>query len=182
MPMELHQTAVELLHTKFDIKFAADCRSFDLNPEILLKQLQNFQSREFEVNEKILLVHMDTDYYDPLLAHGLIPINVIRVFRQLDISLHALLFVTNHFGISKEFDQLLHDQHPNDRPTIIETLLSNRILADSLQYLREISFDQIRKHAICMMNAKRSHRVAFYNFLVSNGLDDKISISKNFND
>jgi hypothetical protein len=181
MNVELYQTAMNLLQSRFDIKFAMNCRDFDLDPELLIRMLRPYQNQHFGVNEKILLVHMDTDYYDPLLPCGLIPINVVRIFKQLDISFSKLLFVTNHFGISREFDQLLSDQHPNDRPILIETLLSRTLLPNLCKNLDTISFDQIEKSAVCMMSTQRSHRLAFYNFLINNNLSDKVAISQNFN-
>ena len=115
MDVELHQAAKNAIQDRFNIVFATNCKKFDLDPYKLQHDLTSFQHHVFSPNDKILLVHMDTDYYDPAVKFGLIPLNVVRIFSNLDIPLHALLFVTNHFGIRKEFDQLLCDQHPADR-------------------------------------------------------------------
>ena len=179
--IELHKKLLALLESQFNIKFAINCRDFDTQPEVLIEKLTLFQNQVFSPTDKILLVHMDTDYYDPLLPCGTIPINVTRIFKNLDIPIHAILFVTNHFGIKKEFDYLLKDHHFKDRPTIIETLLSPILFPSEIQETNnEISFDAIEKSAICMMSKKRSHRVAFYNFLTNNNLLDKVAISQNF--
>ena len=179
--VELHKKALDFLKSNFKIKLAMNCREFDMQPQLLAEKLKCFQNYQFDNKEKILLVHMDTDYYDPYIKYGTIPINVIRSFKNLDIPLHTLLFVTNHIGISKEFDCLLTDQHPKDHPIIIETLLSQLLLSESYDDLPEIRFDQIEKAGVCMMNQSRSHRVAFYNFVLDNNLLDKIAVSQHFN-
>jgi hypothetical protein len=179
--VELHQEVVALLEEKFNIKLALNCRDFDVDPEFLIENLSVFQGKFFDQKDKILLVHMDTDYYDPLLPAGTIPINVTRIFKNLDIPFHSLLFVTNHYGIGQEFDLLLKDQHELDRPTIIETLLSPLLLPEHVNDLPPVLFDEIEKPGLCMMGKSRSHRVAFYNFLRNNNLFDKIAVSQHFN-
>lgn len=181
--VELYQKAIDLLKLRFNIKLALDCREFDTNPDVLIEQLLAYQGQHFNQLDKILLVHMDTDYYDPLLPAGIIPINITRIFKNLDIPLHSLIFVTNHHGIGREFDLLLKDQHELDRPTVIETLLSPILLVDNNNdILPQITFDEIEKPGLCMMRKSRSHRVAFYNFLRNNRLFDKIATSQQFND
>ena len=179
--IELHRRVVELLKSRFNILYACNCREFDTQPAVLEAVLQAYQNRHFDLRDKILLVHMDTDYYDALLPCGLIPINVVRAFRNSDIPMHALLFVSNHFGIQKEFDLLLSEQHPKDRPTILQTLLAPKLLPEFFEITDAITFDQIEKPAVCMMNQSRSHRVAFYNFLRHNGLLSQVAVSQNFN-
>lgn len=180
IPVELHTELYELLCNSFNIKLSMDCKKFDTDPVKLVAKLQPFQNRIFEPKDKILLVHMDTDYYDPLLPCGLIPINIVRTFKNLDIPLHALLFVTNHIGISKEFDYLLNNQHPNDRPTIIQTLLTPLLLPEKISDIELLPFDEVEKSAVCLMGRARSHRIAFYNFIIKHNLFDKIAVSQNF--
>lgn len=179
--VELYQEVLDLLKSKFNIKLALDCRKFDTNPDVLIEKLLAYQGQYFNKQDKILLVHTDTDYYDPLLPAGLIPINITRIFKNLDIPFHSLIFVTNHYGISREFDLLIKDHHELDRPTVIETLLSPALLVDNNNdKLPQISFNEIEKPGLCMMQRSRSHRVAFYNFLLNNKLFDKIAVSQHF--
>lgn len=178
--VELHNKAIDILVRNFNLITAINCKNFDTEPIILENHLRCYQNRFFDTKDKILLVHMDTDYYDPLLPCGMIPINVIRIFQNLDIPLHSLLFVTNHFGIKKEFDLLLEHQHPKDRPQIIETLLSKMTLTENYDFIQPPKFDEIEKSAMCMMKNARSHRIAFYNFLVDNHLLDKVAVSQRF--
>ena len=182
MNVQLHKSVMDLLASTYDIKFAMGCTDFDSNYKALVDKLLPLQSLVFDPKEKILLVHMDLDYYDPLLPCGIIPINIVRIFDNLDIPLHALLFVTNHFGIRREFDLLVKDRHLKDRPVVIETLLAPLLLDEQCTPITEISLDKIEKAAVCMMNKRRSHRVAFYNFLLDHDLFEKVAVSQHFND
>jgi len=125
---------------------------------------------------------MDTDYYDPLLSQGLLIINLIRLFKNKDIPLYLLLFVTNHHGIEKEFNQLLINHHLRDRPTIIETLLSNTDLGTAINYTDNTNFDfnKIEKAGLCMLGAERSHRVGLCNFIKDTNLLPNIALQTNF--
>lgn len=180
---ELHTEVLDILKQKYNILFGLDCRDFDLNYEILVEKLQDYTDYTFSNNDKILITHMDTDYYDSLLNCGLIPINITRTFERLDIPYHALLVVTNHFGIKKEFDALLQNKHKTDRPTIINTLLSKTLMGENYSNLNnDIQVDKIEKQGLCMMGKQRSHRVFLYNFLKNKNIDKKIAVSQNFNE
>lgn len=180
MSIELHSPAIEAINEKFNVLLAMNCRDFDLNFQHLEDSLDKIKKDQFEASDRILIVHMDTDYYDNLLPCGLLILNLIRLFKNKDIPLYLLLFVTNHFGIRKEFDLLLKDQHPKDRPTVVETLLSNLLLSDHLGPRPNLDLDEIEKSGICMIGTKRSHRVALCNFLKNNQLVSKIALKTNF--
>ena len=180
MSIELHAKAKDFLHSKYNILLELDCRDFDFDYNLLISLLDKINKPCFEQNERILLVHMDTDYYDQLLPFGLIPINIIRIFKNLGIPLFTLLFMTNHYGIHNEFDSLLSDHDCNDRPTIIETLLSKALLTDNLQIDCNLNFDEIEKQGLCMMGIKRSHRLALANFIKNNNLLENIALQTNF--
>jgi hypothetical protein len=180
--IELQQSALDYLDSKFNLLLKLDARSFDSsNWGLLLEKLKQLKVDNFSSNDRILICHMDTDYYDPMLPVGTIPNNLIRCFKLLDIPMYLLLFVTNHFGISQEFDLLLADQHPKDRPTIVETLLSNILLLDSSYEINtNLNVNDIEKSGLCMLGAKRSHRVAILNFVKNNNLLDYIAVSAKF--
>lgn len=179
--IELHDNALKHLESKFNLILKLDARQFDLNWKQLLIKLNQVKIKEFSQNDRILICHMDTDYYDPLLPTGIIVNNLIRCFQLVDIPLYLLLFVTNHYGISHEFDLLLANHHPNDRPTVVETLLSKLFLLQSdYKNPTALAVDQIEKPGLCMVGNQRSHRVAILNFFKNNNLLDRIAVSANF--
>ena len=164
MSIELHAKAKDFLNSKYNILLELDCRDFDFDYNLLIS----------------LLDKINKPCYDQLLPFGLIPINIIRIFKNLGIPLFTLLFVTNHYGIHNEFDSLLSDHDCNDRPTIIETLLSKALLTDNLQIDCNLNFDEIEKQGLCMMGIKRSHRLALANFIKNNNLLENIALQTNF--
>lgn len=178
---ELHKSALTYLDSKFNLLLKLDAKSFDVNWELLLEKLRQIKVDTFSSNDRILICHMDTDYYDPLLPVGIIPNNLIRCFKSLDIPMYLLLFVTNHYGISREFDLLLADQHPMDRPTIVETSLCRMVLSE-LGYKTDtdLNIKHIEKSGLCMVGAQRSHRVATLNFFKNHNLLDYIAVSAKF--
>lgn len=180
MTVELHTSAVGIIKSKYNILASADCRNLDGDFTGLVKLLESVKRDTFLPNEKILLVHMDTDYYDELLPCGLLIINLIRAFKDANVPFFPLLFVTNHYGIKKEFDLLLKDHPLEDRPIIIETLLSSLMLTDQIDCSTNLSLDQINKAGLCMMGVRRSHRVALCNFLSKNSLLDVVALKTNF--
>lgn len=180
MVRELYPEAIDIINKKFNVLLYMDCRHFDTNLEILSDRLDKIKKESYQHNDRILVVHMDTDYYDQLLPCGLVTLNLIRMFKNKDIPLYLLLFVTNHYGIRQEFDVLLKDQHPNDWPTIIETLLSTILLSNKLDLAPDLAVDKIEKAGISMMGRERSHRVALCNFLKNNQLLSKVALKTNF--
>ena len=178
--LELHHKAVDLIKNKFNIIFSIDCRHFDMDYQILLSLIQENKKHQYSHDDRILLVHMDTDYYDELLPCGLLITNIVRIFKEYDIPLYLLLFVTNHYGIKKEFDFLLKNHPKEDYPTIVETLLSVAFLSDNTKSLATINLNDIEKAGLCMMGKHRSHRVALCNFLVNSKLLDNVALQTNF--
>lgn len=178
--LELDDYAFKIINKRYNVLFSIDCRNFDLNIQELSTNLNRIKKKVFSPNDRIVLVHMDTDYYDEQLSQGLLIINLLRVFKNEDIPMYTLLFVTNHFGISKEFDTLLKDHDIDDRPTIIETLLSKALLSDKFKTSDDFEFDSIEKSGICMMGSQRSHRIALCNFLINNQLLPYVALKTNF--
>jgi hypothetical protein len=177
---ELDDYAYSLINKKYNVLFSSDCRKFDLNFQLLSDNLEQIKKDNFNSKDRILFVHMDTDFYDELLSQGLIIINIVRLFKEKNIPLFTLLFVTNHYGISKEFDALLENHDINDRPTIIETLLSKVLLSNNIDTNIDFNFDEIIKPGLSMMGQQRSHRIALCNFLNKNNLLSKIALKTNF--
>jgi hypothetical protein len=177
---DLNIRGMSFLDINYFLLLKIDVREFDNNWQLLSDKLDSIKKESFLHNDRILIVHMDTDYYDELLSCGLMVINLLRMFQNKYIPLYLLLFVTNHYGISKEFDFLLTTCHKKDRPTIIETLLSRYLLSNNFVLDSDCRIDQIEKAAISMMGQQRSHRVALCNFIADSNLLDQVALQTNF--
>ena len=129
----------------------------------------------YNSDDRIIIDHFDTDYYFEGFDYGLGIYNLFTLFRKLDIPLFVMLLVTNHFGITAEINQLAPD--PQDRPTVIETLVSSIHYAENYQDLN-IDADNISIPGLCMLGAPRVHRHAVFRFIESE-LADQIALSTN---
>lgn len=178
--VELHPLALSLLNQKFNLLLQINARDFDFNWDLLSAQLDKIKKEKFNSNDRILICHMDTDYYDEIIPYGLIVVNLVRMFKNKDIPLYLLLFVTNHHGIKQEFNSLLYLQHKNDMPTVVETLLSPVLLSNQFEKKLPFDFDKIEKAGLSMMGRQRSHRVALCNFINNNNLLEHIALRTNF--
>jgi uncharacterized protein YuzB (UPF0349 family) len=137
---------------------------FDENLNILRKFFLSTRKEYYDINDRYIIIHQDTDLYIPHCSVGINLQNFFAIVKEIDIPLSTLLFYTNHFGITQEIDRLCQYNHEKDRPTVIESFVTSTHMAKN--YIeKDINIDQINYHALCMMGANRSHRFALYNKL-----------------
>lgn len=150
---------------KYNVLDLFQLLNYDFCPEKLIERLTHVRKSKFEPNDRIIVVHFDTDYY----IHnqfGIFLTNFFNIWRSLDIPFHNLLFYTNNFGIQQEINVNLKYQDPMDMPTVIETFLNPlNYNANTYNVEPEIDVDLIEYHGLSMMNVPRSHRYALYNHL-----------------
>ena len=131
----------------------------------LEKHLLSIKKETFGPNDRIIVVHFDTDYYIHN-QYGINLLNFFNVWREVDIPLYTMLFYTHHIGIKSEIDIICQTHHINDQPTVIETFINPQNYQDST-YTNEpdINYEEIEYHGLSMMGAPRSHRYALYHHL-----------------
>lgn len=156
-------------------------KEFDHDFHILADYLESINNRKFDINDRFIVEHIDTDFY--MTNNNTIGINLynlIEAFLKTDVPIYTLLIYTNHFGIKDEVIKILGNAYDkNNFPTIIETFIASAHYPKSFES-DGINNDNISKHAICMMKGTpRSHRLAFYNKVVELDMLDKIAISVN---
>ena len=171
--IELKKSVYNLLAKKYNIVYACDLRNLSCSKEqfiIFQETIKGLHRPYFEINDRILISHMDTDYYDELLPCGMFITNLIRTFIKYNIPLFTLIIITNHHGINKEIDILLKNN--SDRPFIIETLLTDILFGDYDEKLYNLpsNIEKITQPGLCMMGRQRSHRVAMFNFINNHSL------------
>jgi hypothetical protein len=165
-----------VLYKKYNVLGHFQFKQFDSNWIQFESYLESIKKNVYEHHDRYIIEHQDTDYY--ILndfPYGFWLYNLINVFKNLDIPLYTILLYTNHFGISKEIDRLAPDI--NDRPTVIETFITNTHYSNS--YVdTPVEIDDIEIPAICMMGGtKRVHRFALFRFFEKYNLLDRIATS-----
>jgi hypothetical protein len=163
---------LQAIKEKYNVVDMFDLHGYELRLDLLEQKLKSIKKTTFDVQDRIIVVHFDTDYY----LHnefGLTLANLFTLWQRVDLPLYTLLLYTNHIGVGKEVDIICQDRHPKDRPTLIETFINPANYSD-LTYSTEpeLNVDTIEYHGLSMMGAPRSHRFALYNHL--NYLADKL--------
>lgn len=162
---ELPDVVYNLLDRRYQIIEHMSFLEFDHDFEILRSRLTACKKKKFNVNDRIIIEHFDTDYYFDQCTTGVNLRNFFVLLEELDIPRYIFIFYTNHFGLQKETDSLCQYCEKQDRPTIIESFLSK--LSHDPSKLQDIDcdFHLINHHALCMMHLTRSHRNAMYHAL-----------------
>ena len=99
--LRLSQEVVNIITEKYNILDFIDLVDF-MDPEKLSSALEKYNSHEFLHNERLVILHHDTDYYELINTTGYHVYNFFRLCANFDISLNHILFVTNHYGIKDE--------------------------------------------------------------------------------
>lgn len=165
----INDTFKSLLSKKFDIVDEVSFLDFDYCFEWLINRLKTTKKDVYKHNEKIMVIHQDTDYYFDECSVGVNLKNFFQIIQNLDMSPSVLLFVTCNYNLKKEIDILCKDYHINDRPIVI----TSTIAFYSPKYVKEINntnheeynFENIQYNALCMINETRSYRSALYHSL-----------------
>jgi hypothetical protein len=173
-PLEMSSQYHDLLYSKYTVIGHFNFLQFHSDFSILEQCLEQCQKDCFAPTDRIIIEHMDTDYYLGQFPYGLGLLNLIRAFKEVDIPLFTLLLFTNHFGIEQELDSLLSTHCDGDRPTVITSLISTAHY--STNYVDVcIDADAIEIPAISMMNHSRVHRDVLATFINQNGLQNTIA-------
>lgn len=156
---------LQLLQKKFKIIDSIDFKNFDYDFDILKNFLAKNYKKKYSPEEKILVEHMDTDYYFDECKTGINFRNFFQLLKEFDISPSVFIIYTNYFGLQQEIDLLCKSFHKNDRPILIETFVTKCHLNSQKIDNIENNFYCIEYNALCMMNEIRSHRSALYHSL-----------------
>lgn len=162
----------DVLYEKYKILGHIEFKTFDKDFTVLEDFLHLIKKDYFEPNERIIIEHVDTDYYLPEFPYGINLYNLVTAFRKVDIPLFTLLLFTNNFGISKELAQLA----PGEHPTVIETFIIDPHWTENYQDVK-VNADNIEMPALTMLGHNRSHRNVLYHFLKENNLLDQVAVT-----
>ena len=157
----------DVVYNKYRVVLHLEFKQFDQDFTILEEHLRTVKKQSFDPDERIIIEHVDTDYYFNEFAHGLGLYNLFTAFKQVDIPLFTMLLFTNHFGIQREVDELAPDT--NDKPTVIETFITKTHYTNNYRPIL-LNQDQIQRPGLCMMSQGRVHRHAMYHFLEKENL------------
>lgn len=156
---------LKLLQKKFKILDTIEFKEFDHDFDVIKTFLEKNYKAEYLPEERILIEHMDTDYYFDECETGINFRNFFQILIESDISPSVFIIYTNHFGLQKEIDLLCNSFNSGDRPLLIESFIGKNHWNNKKVGNIPCNFNCIEYNALCMMNEKRSYRSAFYHSL-----------------
>lgn len=138
----------------------------------LQSRLMQSKKQVYRPGDKIVVLHLDTDYHYQNHPLGFVLHNLFVLWRELDIPYSVMVLVHNYHDITDCLDYFLtHDQ---DRPLLIHTPV-NHISAANIGGTRCTSAGDIRYPALCLMGgARRAHRIKLFQYLKQQNLLDLV--------
>jgi hypothetical protein len=164
----------KILYTKYSIVARFRMNKFDTDFKKFEKDLLSIKKDHFDTDERILIEHVDTDYYLKEFPYGINLYNLFTAFKQADIPLFVMLLFTSNFGIQREIELLA--PNPSDRPTVVESFLTTTHYSQDYNDF-PLAVEDITKPALCMMGQPRVHRHAMFNFLSEQDLLSCVAVS-----
>ena len=179
--IKLNKEVQELIHKKYNVLEYIDL-VHGINVEYFINILSKYHSYKFTANERIVILHHDTDYYPSLTSVGNATYNFFRLCANFNISLDHLLFVTNHYNIKKEIQTLAKNICNSNNINVIYTsqwfdFPSDEDINQAKPSVNQYNIDSLY---ICLNNQQRLHRLLTLCMLVEYDLIDHGVITYHF--
>jgi hypothetical protein len=177
MRPSIHQKVIDLIKEKYKILEILDLVYYDCRLNELNQILQKYQNYTFSPDERIVILHHDTDYYPS--GGDVMGNNIYNLFKLLarnSIPMEFAIMFTNHYGIISEVDQLCRNILNQTPPKIIYTALWYDFPCD-LENLSPIKYQNIEHLYACLNGVERTHRVLTLSYLNHNDLLSRGMIS-----
>lgn len=140
---------------------------------LLRDRLAKHTRKFFSHNQKIIVEHVDTEYYYHNHPLGFTMHNLFGIWRDLDLPLSIMVLLHNHQGLERGVSQIISD--PKDAPTLINIIVNSCSIQHLVSYVDSPCPEkQIDYTAVCLMSLARSHRIALMQYLIKNKLLDQI--------
>lgn len=170
---------LDIIEKKYQVIDVVDLVNYSADAELLAKRLEHYFNKHFDHNQRLVILHHDTDYYPSPNSVGNCVHNFFSLCSDYLIPLEKVIFVTNHYGIEEELNntamqlcnsagpKVIYTSHWFDFPT--KNDLQKNVPSWDPEYL-----------FCCLNNQQRSHRVLTLCMLKEYGLVDQGIISYNF--
>lgn len=155
-----------------------DLLSYDNNINALYQRLKKIKKDHFSPEEKIIILHNDTEFYYLNNPVGFTLYNLFQCWYAIDLPLSAMVLIANCSDMQQVIDDhFVVDKH--DAPIVISNIVNNVSLG-MIESMQNYQTNHTPTHpAVCLMGVARSHRIALMKYLVANQLLE--SVRTNFN-
>lgn len=179
MVLRVKQLVLDLIEQKYSIVEIIDLLDYDFELDALATTLHKFKNYKFENNQRIVVLHHDTDYYPSGESVGNTVYNFFRLCSNFEIPLDKILILTNHYGIEKEIKKISKSMCNTQSPKVICT--SQWFDFPNIDDNNTKSSDHNVEYLYCCLNGyRRQHRIMTLCFLEHYKLINKGIVSYHF--
>lgn len=161
-------------HKILDVIYLVD---WDHDMGALHAKLKSLKKDRFAPDERIVILHLDTEYFYHDCVTGFTTHNLFSLIRSLEFPLHAFTIITSYPDYYRSIEPFVTS--PHDRPEILNPLMHFFTLSvlTQLGVLDTEIRKQIRFPALALMGTERSHRVKLFQFIQQHALHNQINFN-----
>lgn len=150
------------LEQKYSVLKYIDLLELDYQVEEIQEMLESVYKNEYKLDEKIVILHYDTDFY-LYNSIGVTLHNLITIINYLNISPSVFIILTNHYGLNSELEQYYKKNYrsfniDNDWFNIIENNYTSQQAPEDNFLDCKVDSNQIMYHYSCLNGSPRTHR------------------------
>lgn len=140
----------------------------DHSPPLIYDRLSRLKKEVYRADEKIVIIHKDTEYFYFDHPTGFNLYNLLCCWRDLDIPYSVMLLCSTYYDLNSAVDPFIVNKH--DRPIVIDSLLNHQSYGELLNELPGIQFKNIQYPSACLLGRPRAHRIKILQFLQQHNL------------
>lgn len=173
----IRSEVLEIVNSQYKVLEIIDLVHFDHQLDKLEELLTVYKDYNFQYNERILILHHDTDYYPSVDSNGFTLYNLVVLLNRFQIPQEHLILFTNHYGIKQEVETL-SAQICNTKPmNVIYTSLWYDFHHDPSVKLRALPINNL---FCCLNGVNRIHRLITLCYLQEHNILQQGMVSYHF--
>lgn len=173
----IKQEVLDIVSSRYEILEVIDLSLFDYQLNELSLVLSKYKNYEFFHNQRLVILHHDTDYYINEHTPGFLLYNLCVLLNQYQIPHEFLILFTNHYGVKKEITELSNHICNADPFKVVYT-------SQWYDYSDDASTSDhitpVENLFCCLNGVSRIHRILTLCYLKEFNLLDKGSVSYHF--
>lgn len=177
---ELKKEVLDIVKSRYEILDSVDLLAFDSQLDALDSVLSQYANYKFDIQQRIIILHNDTDYYTSLQSSGFTLYNLFLLIKKYNIPTEALIIFTNHHGIHNEITKLASQICHSTSIKVVYTELWGDYPDDKCIPLAEKDY-KVNNVFCCLNGVSRSHRILTLCYLQEYNLLSKGMVSYHFN-
>lgn len=151
----------------------------DHDPTLVYQRLLKNKKNVYQSNEKIIIIHKDTEYFYFNHPTGFSIYNLFSSWRDLDIPYSVMILCSTYYDLNQAIDPFIVNQE--DRPIVIDSLLNHQSYKQLENQFPGTVYKNIHYPAVCLLGRSRAHRIKILQFLKHHNLLDLVKTNFNSN-